>query len=591
MTKRELDLKVLPPGGGSKTGGFTYIEVLIGAFLMLLFFSAIFSAYQLTLRVIGSSRARINATMIINQKIEAIRNLPYNEIGVVGGYPEGSLLSQEHLYRNNNNYLIETRVDFINDPFDGIIGDVCPNDYKRVSIRASWIGLIHGEAELSTDISPKGLSQECAEVGGTLSIVTLDASGNPVLGANATVTDIISDIGKTCSTDISGCYFVLKEAVEQYRVVVAKQGYSSERTYSKNEVATPLNPHPTIFEGQVTNISFNIDQVSSFNVQTMIPESENRFADAFLDQTKISQLDQTMIIENKAKLIKNINGEYMANGSVISNTVTPNPSTIISWKELQFTGFRPTNTDLFYQLFYFNGSSWVLIPDGDLSGNGQGFTESKDISALSVTKYPSVRIKGVLATTDPSTSPYIDDWTVSWKTSEPFVIGNVTFGLSGNKNIGKDVQGEFVYKYSSLHASNPIGTIDIDNLEWDTYTFSVDKTQTGLDLVSTQPSMPINLLPNSAVSVTLNVKAENSLTVNVVNVNTLAPIFGASVRLYNATLGYDSTKPTDINGNTLFLPLSNAVYTTEVQVSGFSPVTQTVTVYGQTVKTIKLSVQ
>ena len=591
MKKKAPGLRALLFRCGLNAKGFTYIEVLVGTFLMLLFFSAIFSAYQLTLRVVGSSRARINATMIINQKIEAIRNLSYNEIGVVGGYPEGPLLLQEHLYRNNNDYLIETRVDFINDPFDSIIGDVCPNDYKRVLVRASWIGLIHGEAELSTDISPKGLSQECAEVGGTLSVVTLDASGNPVLGANVAVTDIISNIVKSCSTDINGCYFVLKDAVEQYQVAVSKSGYSSERTYGKNEVATPLNPHPTIFEGQVANISFNIDQVSSFNVQTMIPESENRFADAFLDQTKISQLDQVTIIENKAKLIKNINGEYVAGGSVISNTITPNSSTIISWKELQFTDFRPTNTDLFYQLLYFNGSSWVLIPDSDLSDNSQGFIEPKDISSLSVTEYPAVKIKGTLATVDPSVSPYIDDWTVSWKTSEPFIVGNVTFDLSGNKNIGKNVQGELVRKYLLSHTTNSNGAVGISNLEWDTYTFSVNKSQTGLDLISTQPLMPVNLLPNSMVSVVLNVKAENGLTANIVNADTLVPIFGASVRLYNATLGYDSTKPTDVNGNTLFLPLSNTVYNIEVQAGGFSPVTQTATIYGQTVKTIKLSVQ
>lgn len=591
MKGENFNLRIFFPNHRRRTNGFTYIEILVGTFLMLLFFMAIFGAYQLALRVIGSSRTRVNATMVINQRVEAIRNLPYNEVGVVGGYPEGELIFQEHIYRNNVDYLIETRIDYINDPFDGIVGDACPNDYKRVKIKATWTGLIHGDAELTTDVSPKGLSQECAEIGGTLSVVTLDASGNPVLGANVGVIDIVSNIEKTCLTDISGCYLVLEEAVEQYRVEVSKFGYSHERTYGRDEIATPLNPHLTIFEGQVTNISFNIDQVSSFSVQTMVPESDNRFADAFLDQAKVAQFNQTSLSENKVMLLKDINGQYVADGSVVSNTITPDPSSILSWKELQFTDFRPTNTGLFYQLLFFDGSSWVLVPDDDLSGNSQGFTESKNISSLSVADYPSLRIQGSLFTIDQSVSPYIDDWIISWKTSEPVDIGNVAFNLNGNKIIGKDAQGESVYKYSETTTSDPNGAKEIGDLEWDTYTFSVDKSQTGLDLISTQPIMPVNLLPDSAVNIILNVKAENSLTANIIRSDTLEPIFGASVRVYNAALGYDSTQPTDVSGNALFLPLSDAVYTIEVQAAGLNPATQTAAVYGQTVKIIKLSVQ
>ena len=61
--------------------GFTFIDVLVGTALMLIIFLGISGAYQLGLKVVSQSKARISATALANQRVEEIRNLSYKEVG------------------------------------------------------------------------------------------------------------------------------------------------------------------------------------------------------------------------------------------------------------------------------------------------------------------------------------------------------------------------------------------------------------------------------------------------------------------------------------------------------------------------------
>jgi hypothetical protein len=53
-----------------------------------------------------------------------------------------------------------------------------------------------------------------------------------------------------------------------YQITVTKSGYSDERTYSNAEVANPSKPHLTILQGQLTEVSFAIDELSTLNIAT-----------------------------------------------------------------------------------------------------------------------------------------------------------------------------------------------------------------------------------------------------------------------------------------------------------------------------------
>jgi len=254
---------------------FTLIDVLVGTFLVLIVFLGIFGAYQLGLKVVGLSKNKITAVAIANKKIEQIRNLPYESIGVQGEFPDGDLEKVSTAVFNNIEYKIETRVDFVVDSADGISSpdDDCPNDYKKAQVKISWPGRFSGEVILTTDIIPKNLAQECAEAGGILSVSVFDAYGVMVSSPLIEIKD--SETGQTLktATPVEGKhYFSLSPAT--YKVVVSKANYSSEQTYGSGEsyggkiIVTPENPHPIVLEGQLTEISFSIDKVSSMTVET-----------------------------------------------------------------------------------------------------------------------------------------------------------------------------------------------------------------------------------------------------------------------------------------------------------------------------------
>jgi len=566
----------------------TLIDVLIGIALTLVIFLGIFGLFQLALKVIGQSQARITATAIANQEIEKIRNLPYEDIGVQGGFPDGVLPSVTTTVSGGREYTIETRVDFVVDPDDGVASpeDECPNDYKRVKVKVSWQGKFGGEVEISTDISPPSLAQECGTSGGILSVSVFDAYGVMVPFPSIEIRDPSTDaLIKTAAPAEGHHYFSLPTST--YKVVVTKNGFSTERTYGTDEIATPQKPHPIVLDKQTTEISFSIDELSSFSVDTVCGWGVDRFSDSFDNEAKISESSNVVVEQGKATLATTTGG-YLSSGYLISTSSSP--TDILSWDEFSWTDSEPQNSDLKYQIYYASGSNWYLIPDSDLPGNSTGFdTSPVDLSGLSTTTYSELRLKANFSTSDPSTTSELYDWQLSWISSQTTSIGNVQFLLQGAKIIGTDADENPVYKYSQTHVSDNNGHVDIPDLEWDSYTFSVSPSE-GLDLVNTDPSpQPISLPPDNALKhVTLYLEAENSLLVTVENSDTLEPIFSATVRLFNTGLGYDVSQYTDQKGETLFIPLQSAVYNLEVQAPGYSSTSLTVGVTGDTTKTILL---
>jgi hypothetical protein len=75
---------------------------------------------------------------LAQEKIEVVRNMPYENIGTVGGIPPGVLPQTETVTINNLAFEIKTTIVYIDDPFDGLSpDDLLPTDYKRVSIEIS----------------------------------------------------------------------------------------------------------------------------------------------------------------------------------------------------------------------------------------------------------------------------------------------------------------------------------------------------------------------------------------------------------------------------------------------------------------------
>ncbi len=106
-------------------------------------------------------------------------------------------------------------------------------------------------------------------------------------------------------------------------------------------------------------------------------------------------------------------------GRLISTPIDFDWGNSSAWGQLSWDDDE-TNGDLKYQIEYWDGDSWELIPDSDLSGNSTGFdTSPVDLSGLNTTTYNQIRIRANFSYS--SGSPTLQDWMVSWKNQPPTV--------------------------------------------------------------------------------------------------------------------------------------------------------------------------
>jgi hypothetical protein len=554
-----------------KRKGFTLVDVLVGIFLISIIFLGVFGALRLGIKTASQSRNKVVATAIANYWIEMIRNLPYKDIGVQGSFPDGILESSTTTISNGVEFTVKKTVDYVVDPLDGIAHpeDICPNDYKRVEINVSWIDPFEGEVSLVADVAPKNLAEECGEGGGILRVSVFDAYGLMVPFPTIEIMDPETDeVIKVASPNDGEHYFSLATSTG-YKVVVSKENCSTERTYGSDEIATPEKHHPIILEGALTETSFSIDETSSFSIDTLSLWASESFSDSFENSSKISEFSEILVEEEEVKLASS-SGEYSLSGYLFSAAI--DPVNLVQWDKLSWVDSKPQDTDILYHIYYASGTDWYIIPDSDLIGNSTGFNDSPlGLSSLDINTYSQLKINGVLSTSDFLATPILDNWQLSWKTSDATPIPNVAFSLRGNKKIGTDGDEEPVYKYNQGHISNGSGHINLSDMEWDLYTFSLS-TSSDLNLVEIDPSLqPINLLPDNVnQNVILYLDSENSLLVTVKNSETLEPVFSSDARLYNNSLGYDVTQQTDSKGQTLFIPLESATYNLEIEAVNYA---------------------
>jgi len=571
--------------------GFTLVEVLVGVSLLVIVFAGIFGAYRLGMKVVGLSKNKITATALANAQIEKIRNLSYESVGTKNATLPLALGALDHNSTatvGNVTFEVVTEVRFSADPADGIgLADSCDLDYKKASVTVSWGGTFPGNVFFSTNISPKNQVQELqscqSQPGGVLSVTVFDAAGIMIPSPNIKIYDPTNHGLVASATPTDGKYSFLL-APQAYRVEVSKTGYSGARTYSTDEVAVPDSADPTVLEGDQVPISLSIALAASISVDGVSPNGQDNFADSFDESPQISGSDSIQLLEGDILLSGPV---YSSGGWLISSAIAP--SDLVAWNELRFDDSRPAATDLFYQILYYDGANWVLVPDSDLGGNSTGFrTSPVNLAGLDGGDYAQIKIKGNLSTNDSNSSPRIHSWQVVWTTDSGVPVPGAAFYAQGTKSVGEDDLGQKVYKYSQNLVLDGSGHLDIIGVDGDAYQFSVSPSS-GLSLIGTDPAVqPINVAPGGTAQVKLFLRAQNSLLVTVQNDVTLGPVFSAAVRLVNSGSGYDKTQYTDQKGQTYFAPLSNGTYDLSVSAPGFSGYSGTVTVSGSSVEIINI---
>lgn len=257
--------------------GFSLIEVLVGLAVFLLFSVGIYSSSQLVFKLIYQSRIRTLEAALLNEQMEIIRNLPYTDIGIVSSTPAGILSRTAELERNGLFFTLTRTIRNVDDPADGTIGgnpaDAAPADYKFIELSVRCVGCSQEDPRMFTSTAAPPAIESGME-SGALTVSVYDADGAPVAGASVRIvaTSTIPAIDMTDITDSSGILNVvgLPPGAFAYAISAGKSGYTGDKTL----IPTVSNPNPlkqpvSISAGQISAISFTIDELSSLSLSSV----------------------------------------------------------------------------------------------------------------------------------------------------------------------------------------------------------------------------------------------------------------------------------------------------------------------------------
>lgn len=256
------------------------IEVLITLSILAIVELAIFSGFQFSLRAMKYARAKTNAVGLANEKMENIRNLPYDDLATQHGaiYPPGDILDNEDVNFEGTWFSVNTIIAYVDDPYDGdALGtvegkpvDLYPFDYKRAEVSVRERGKTSVLAKISSLVSAK--AAETASNSGIIKLCVIDSIGQAMDGASVVIqnddVNPVVDISATVGSD--GCIMVPNlppDGNNNYHLEATKNGFSRAMTYPR----TAQNPNATypdvnVYVQQVTNQTLIIDRLSTMNI-------------------------------------------------------------------------------------------------------------------------------------------------------------------------------------------------------------------------------------------------------------------------------------------------------------------------------------
>lgn len=549
--------------------GVTLIDTLVGSALMLVVFVGIAAAFELSVEVVSNNKARSGAIALANERMEYLKSLTYPQIGVVGGIPAGNVPQIETTKLNGVDYTRRTLVLYSDDPKDGLGAADSNNiiaDFKTIRVEVSWESRQgYRSVELIGRVSPAGI--ETSVPGGTLTINVVNASNAPLSNAQVKITNASTSptISITTYTGEDGSIsFIGAPAASNYQIVVTKSGYSTAQTYTaSSQNPNPTPRHLTVSNNQTTSATFAIDQLASKTIRTykqIVPVS---WTDPFTSDAHIATSSNVAIAGGEVRL--NGPAPYAASGFLESESIAP--TILAGWNDVTWTDTTPSQTDIVYRVYDGSGN---IIPDSALSGNGSGFSASPiDLTGLSTSSYPSIKVRASLITSDTNTTPSLQEMSVSYDYG-PEPLPNFTFKLRGNKTIGNSPT---VYKYDAYITSDTAAQVMLPAIEWDTYTIGVTSTST-YEIAEACAPQPESLDPGASQSTSVYLLPATSHSL-LVDVRSSAGAYLADSAVRVTRTGYDQTKASSACGQSFFSGLTATTYTVVVSKSGYQTSTTT----------------
>ena len=242
-----------------KTRGFTLVEVLVGTAIFLIVAAAAYGGFVSLLQIANASQAHILAVELADEQFEIIRNMPYVNVGLTNGIPQGVLPQTQTLTRGGFTFTVTLviRNQDLSTSTVQASTKLVEVDVACASCQQSFTPIA-----LTGQVSPANL--QSASTGGAVIVNVFDSNGNPIQGASVTLqSTATSSITDSDITNDSGALDIIGVApgYQVYHVTVSKSGYSTAST----------SPDATVVQGSITTVSLEIDKLSTLNVSSVGP--------------------------------------------------------------------------------------------------------------------------------------------------------------------------------------------------------------------------------------------------------------------------------------------------------------------------------
>ena len=239
--------------------GFTLIEVIVGTAIFLVVGLAVYNAFVSLFQLANANQARILGVELADEQFEIIRNMPYMNVGLTNGIPQGVLPQTQTLTRGGFTFNVTLVIRNINLATSSLQAS---SKLVEVDITCASCKQTFPPINLTGQVSPANL--QSAGNGGALVVQVADFNGVPIQGATVTVqSTATSSITDTDVTDSNGLLDVIgvSPGYQVYHITATKTGYSTDYT----------SPNITVIQGQQTNTNLSIDKVSTLNITSVGP--------------------------------------------------------------------------------------------------------------------------------------------------------------------------------------------------------------------------------------------------------------------------------------------------------------------------------
>src|SRR5688572_440861 len=121
--------------------GMSFVEVVVTTAIVTLVFGGLMASFQVSISLIGRSKAEAGALALASERLEYIRSLSYDDVGTVGGIPEGAIPQTASSTLNGVSYDERVLVQYVDAEEDGSGSDDINGilaDYKQVKVEYRW---------------------------------------------------------------------------------------------------------------------------------------------------------------------------------------------------------------------------------------------------------------------------------------------------------------------------------------------------------------------------------------------------------------------------------------------------------------------